>query len=229
MTHSLLKSLVVILTNQDFDAKILSKIQTKIQEVYNPDTLPITLPIWVNQPDDLPIMIFNSPNWESLQIKKRRLEFTSQYNPQNDIETTQVNIDKITKITDILKLESIPFTKCWAVIDTLKKTENPNDVMNKLDIIPFKKDEKEDSQNLSFSIAKITRKSFETYWNLLYRLYLDTWIKDASTQEKYYLFGIDMNNFDEWENISTTEKVRSFIKLVENELKNNLIIIGKNG
>jgi hypothetical protein len=45
MAHSLLKSLVVILTNQDFDAKILSKIQTKIQEVYNPDTLPITLPI----------------------------------------------------------------------------------------------------------------------------------------------------------------------------------------
>lgn len=101
--------------------------------------------------------------------------------------------------------------------------------MNKLDIIPFKKDEKEDSQNLSFSIAKITRKSFETYWNLLYRLYLDTWVKDTSTQEKYYLFGIDMNNFDEWENISTTEKVRSFIQLVENELKNNIIILDKNG
>jgi hypothetical protein len=45
----------------------------------------------------------------------------------------------------------------------LKKTENPNDIMNKLDITPFKKEEKEDNQNLSFNIVKITRKSFETY------------------------------------------------------------------
>jgi hypothetical protein len=63
----------------------------------------------------------------------------------------------------------------------------------------------------------------------LYRLYLDTWLKDTTSQEKYYLLGIDMNNFDEWENISNTEKVKSFIQLVESELKNNLIILDKNG
>ncbi len=226
MTHSLLKSLMVIITDQDIDAKLLWSLSSQIQNIYDPNTLPITIPLWPNPPDDIPMMIFNSPDGHSLQIKKRRFEFI--YQPPLEI-LVDADLDtwKIESIVRILKDESIPFTKYWVVIDVLGNKENPNTILVNLNTPPFSEQDNKEP-DLSYTLSKTTKKTFATFWSLLYRLYLDTSLINKETWAKYYLFGIDMNNIDAGENISTSDKIVSFTELVYKELKTNLTILESN-